>query len=251
MLRESQWWGTERLVAWQRQHLQLLLNHARATSPFYSFRLNRVFRANGTIEWDRWTDVPILTRADLASQFDAILSRHPIAEHGPTFDAKSSGSTGHAVTTRLTRWLTDMSNASNWRAHEWARIDWSKVVVLTGGESKSRREGDIIGVWGPPWDPVAHRGRVIYSHYGTPYERRLELIRDTGASYHATSALSAEVVAERALETGTDVPLDAILARGGAVTSQLRALAREAFGASVLEFLQLERGRRDRSPMSD
>ena len=92
MLGDSQWWPAEQLVAWQRQHLQLLLNHARRSSPFYRYRLNRAFRPDGGIDWDRWHDIPILTRADVAEQFQNLLSRSPIAGPGPFQDIESSGS---------------------------------------------------------------------------------------------------------------------------------------------------------------
>ena len=109
MLDESQWWPIERLTAWQRSNLASLLNHARSTVPFYRFRLNKAFRPSGAIDWDRWHEIPILTRAELSGQFQSLLSRSPIPQHGPVADVGSSGSTGHPVTVRTTRWLNDMS----------------------------------------------------------------------------------------------------------------------------------------------
>src|SRR5690349_12985141 len=125
MLDESQWWPAERTLAWQRQHLRLLLNHARSSSPFYRFRLNKAFRPNGDIDWDRWQEIPIVTRPDLLKNFKSMLSTAPILGHGPFQDVRSSGSTGHPVTVRTTRWLMDLGVASNWRAHQWAGLDWS------------------------------------------------------------------------------------------------------------------------------
>jgi len=242
MLDDSQWWPAERLVAWQRQHLQLLLNHARGSSPFYRFRLNRVFRPDGGIDWDRWHDIPILTRADVAEQFQNLLSRSPIAGHGPFQDIESSGSTGHPVTVRTTRWLMDMGLASNWRAQKWAGLDWSRPMLATFGENARRREGDDMGSWGPPWLAGARRGRMLYCHYGTPHGRRLELMREHRVAYHASSAFSGGMTAERALETRFALRLDALLARGGAVTDRLRSVVQEAFGAKVVEFYSSKEG---------
>ncbi len=236
MLADSQWWPEARLLAWQRQHLQLLLAHARATVPFYGFRLNKVFRAGGGIDWERWNDIPILRRADLAARGEALLSRAPIAEHGPFHDVQSSGSTGDPVTMRSTRWLHDVSLADNWRAHEWAGLDWSKTVLASMGRDDRRVQGEVLGPWGPAWDERARRGRLVYSHYGADQDTRIRLCRESGASYHATTAYSGGMTAERAIETGSDLRLEAILARGGAVTEALRATVRQGLGAEIVEF---------------
>jgi phenylacetate-CoA ligase len=235
MLGESQWWPAEKLHAWQRQHLRLLLNHARESSPFYKFRLNKVFLPSGDIDWDRWHEIPIVTRGDVLKQHEALLSRSPIPGHGPFQDVQSSGSTGHPVTVRVTGWLMNMTAACNWRAQQWAGLDWSKGILSTEAMDAQREEGENMGTWGPPWLAETQHGRRIYSHYGTEHDLRLKLMRDQSASYHASSAFSAGMTAERALETGFEVQLDAVLARGGAVTDQLRSVIHRAFGCKVVE----------------
>lgn len=235
MLEESQRWPAERLVAWQRQHLQLLLNHARSTSPFYRFRLNKAFRPNGTIDWDRWHEIPILTRPDVMAHFDRLVSRSPIAAHGPSQDVQSSGSTGHPVTVRPNRWLMEMSAACNWRSQVWAGLDWSKTLVTTIGPEDHLSLGDDLGPWGPPWLPQSKRGRTLYTHYHSDFNDRLTLLAESGAAYHATTSFTAENLGRRARLLGSTVRLEAILARGGAVTEQLRAEMRETFGAEVVE----------------
>ena len=242
MLDESQWWPAERLLAWQRQLLQLLLTHARATSPFYKFRLNRVFRANGTIDWDRWQDIPILTRADLFGNFDSLRSVAPVAEHGPFRDVRSSGSTGHPVTMRTSRWLLDMAAACNWRAQRWAGLDWSKSMLVTMGETPSRKVGDSLGPWGPPWLATAGKGRLIYTHYLTEYADRLALIARDKAAYHTTTAFAAEMLVDFVERTGAGVQLEALLCRGSSVTPSLRDALRRVFGAGTVEFYSSKEG---------
>jgi phenylacetate-coenzyme A ligase PaaK-like adenylate-forming protein len=236
MLDESQWWPREQLVAWQRQHLRPLLTHARSSSPYYRYRLNRVFRPSGEIDWDRWHEIPIVTREDVLKNYKTMLSTAPIPGHGPFQDVQSSGSTGHPVTVRTTRWLMEMGTASNWRAHQWANLDWSRTLVSTQARDERYTEGDDLGTWGPPWNPTSRRGRNLYTHYSTDQDLLLRLIGDEKATYHATSAFSAEMSAEYAIENGADVQLEAILTRGGAVTERLRETVRQAFGARVVEF---------------
>jgi phenylacetate-CoA ligase len=235
MLDESQWWPAEKLIAWQRQHLQLLLNHARASSPFYKFRLNKVFLPGGGIDWDRWHEIPILTRADVVKHRNALLSTAPVAEHGPFEDVQSSGSTGDPVKVRTSRWLMQMAVASNWRMHKWEGLDWSRNVLASLSVSATRKLGDDLGPWGPPWIAGTTRGRFIFQPYGTPMEDRLRLISQHQALYHSTTPPAAERLAERAELDGVNIHLDAVLARGGAVSDDVRNVLRDTFGARVIE----------------
>jgi len=236
LLEESQWWPQEKMVAWQRQQLNFLLNHARASTPFYKFRLNAVFRSDGTIDWDRWHKIPIVKRADVLDHYDSILSRTPRPEHGALHEYQSSGSTGHPVKGLTTQWLIDTSAACKWRSYQWAGVDWSQTLLATYQESPGRAIGEIVGPWGPPWLESAQRGRQIYSPYHTLFPDRLRLIEKFGARYHATTAASAERLAEFSRAEGTLVRLEKILVRGGAVTDLLRADLRDTFGADVVEF---------------
>ena len=70
MLMESQYWPPEQMLAYQRSQLAQLLRHAKATVPFYKTRLDPVFKKNGEIDWDRWHEIPIVTRADLRDRRD-------------------------------------------------------------------------------------------------------------------------------------------------------------------------------------
>lgn len=236
LLDESQWWPAEKMATWQRQQLNFLLNHARATTPYYKFRLNAVFRADGTINWDRWHKIPIVKRSDVLEHFDAIRSTSPPAAHGPYYEYQSSGSTGHPVKGLTTEWLIQTGAACFWRAEQWAGLDWSQTLLSTTQASPTLPIGAIVGPWGPPWLESSQRGRRIYSPYSTHFPDRLTLIEEFGAVYHATTAPSAERLAEVARAMGAHVHLDSMLVRGGSVSDLLRADLRETFGAEVVEF---------------
>lgn len=235
MLQESQWWDAARMSSWQHWHLTMLLQHARQTVPFYRFRLHKAFRPDGSIDWDRWSEIPILTRAQLSENFETLLSRAPVAEHGPFSDVSTSGSTGHPVTIRTTRWLNEMSTACSWRAHKWQGLDWSETVVADLGENPRLKIGQSMGPWGPPWLPEAQRGKTIYLTYDTDVATRLEVLQTTRARYHATTPNQAEMLIRHADETGQTAPLKCLLARGGAVTEYLRADLKRVFGADCIE----------------
>ena len=68
MLMESQFWPPAKMLEFQRSQLAQLLRHAKATVPFYKTRLDPLFEKNDDINWDRWHEIPIVTRADLRDQ---------------------------------------------------------------------------------------------------------------------------------------------------------------------------------------
>jgi phenylacetate-coenzyme A ligase PaaK-like adenylate-forming protein len=69
MLMESQFWPPDQMLAYQRNQLSQLLHHARTQSPFYKTRLDAVFNRSGAIDWGRWHEIPIVTRAELRDNF--------------------------------------------------------------------------------------------------------------------------------------------------------------------------------------
>ena len=182
-LEDSQWWPRDRLVEMQRIELTRLVRHAKSTSPFYRTRLDCLFQPNGAIDWDRWVDVPIMTRADLSHQRDSIQSRRPVQEHGPFGWVKTSGSTGDPVEFLTTRILNDLSVASLWRGQKWANMDWSGVMIHMAAESPKFKIGDVMGPWGPFWLKESAKGRRIFATYSIGADERIKLMRQFDAGY--------------------------------------------------------------------
>lgn len=94
----------DRLAAYQRGLLERLVRHAVATVPFYrdTNRLAPLFRRDGSIAWDRWGEIPPLSRAAVQAAGSALWSEAIGKEHGPTWLLSTSGSTGEPVTVKVT-----------------------------------------------------------------------------------------------------------------------------------------------------
>ncbi|MBN9315666.1 MAG: hypothetical protein J0I99_08010 [Devosia sp.] len=236
-LQQSERWSPDAMLAWQRRQLGLLVNHARRTTPFYRFRLNGLFGPTGLIDWRRWAELPILTRTDVADRFDALLSRAPVADHGPFADVISSGSTGTPIKIRTTRVINDAVSACNWRAQRWWGIDWSKRLlsrVYSG--HPGRHNGDKLGPWGPPWDKTAARGQHIYSSSSVMEPELLDLILAHRPSYVALGTPLIETLSDAVLARGLEVKIECFFVRGAGADARLRELAHKHFGgARVLE----------------
>ena len=234
-LDETQWWPFDQVQALQCRELTRLVKHTRLTSDFYKTRLDVLFSRNGTIDWDRWTDVPIVTRADLFEKRHEIQSRQPVQSHGPFNLVKSSGSTGDPVEFYMTRFSNDLSVAALWRGQKWANMDWSKNLIAVRVGHKDRTEGDYLGPWGPFWLKDAQKGKAIFTRYRTVPQTRIDLIRAHSAPYlSASSGVSAALIDHL---HGCDERLDLRMIRfvGGTAGPLLRDELKRLTNADVLE----------------
>src|SRR6187549_1967728 len=93
MVMESQFWSPSQLEAYQRTQLEQLLRHARTNAPFYETRLDPVFRADASIDWSRWRQLPTVKRSDMIAHREPMQARAMPAGHGRTGVLSTSGST--------------------------------------------------------------------------------------------------------------------------------------------------------------
>ena len=114
MLMESQFWTPEHMIKFQRNQLMQLLKHAKTNVPFYKTRLDPVFKKNGEIDWDRWHEIPIVTRADLRDKRAEMLAATLPPGHGPTKDFSTSGSTGVPITVTIPG-IMSTANGAVWK----------------------------------------------------------------------------------------------------------------------------------------
>jgi phenylacetate-CoA ligase len=235
LLLESQWWPAARIADYQRDILSSAVGHARATSPYYGFRLNPLFRQDGTIDWDRWAEIPILSRGELSKYYDNIVSRNPPAEHGPFGFARSSGSTGHPVKVTTTKRLQDVSKAAYWRSHLWHGLDWSKPLLTRHYlKIEGKKSGDQLGPWGPSWLSQSRHGCSYYA-FDCTHSEFLELAYKIKPAYVFIYTGSIDVLAELSKRDGRRLGIEAFLSRSEAISAATRQQARDVFGAEIID----------------
>lgn len=118
-LQHLQWLDHDELRARQLSQLQQLVPHAVTTVPFYRERLRGLCDAGAAPGWDAFRRFPLLTRRDLQDHYTALASTAPVAAHGATGEASTSGSTGTPV--RVLR--TDLDRLF-WKAHTLLDHAW-------------------------------------------------------------------------------------------------------------------------------
>lgn len=147
-LEHSQWLSAAELQARQSPQLRALLTHARGHCPYYRNRLPNDVAS--------WSEIPLLTRADLQTQADAIQAAAYPRAHGKTFDIATGGSTAEPITIRRTALTQLFWQAATLRDHLWHRRDCSATMAVIRqfpqavDVTKSRRWGGILQN-GPMW----------------------------------------------------------------------------------------------------
>jgi phenylacetate-CoA ligase len=235
MLMQSQHWPEQMMAEYQRGQLEQLLRHARATVPFYEDRLKPVVKRDGSVDLDRWTEIPILKRSELSRFGNALMSREPVAGHGPWGEISTSGSTGDPVALRITRLMDLVTRVCRWRADGWEGLDWSKTLLARLPDDPRRPDGFSLGPWGPSWDERARSGRTVHVNRSTSMEVLLRRMDELRPAYFANGPKIMQVLAELAERKGIKFEIEAILAFGEAVGSADREAAMQGFGARIIE----------------
>lgn len=237
MLMESQYWSPAAMLDYQRSQLAQLLRHARRNVPFYEKRLNPVFTAGGDIDWDRWHEIPIVKRADMADRREEMLARELPPGHGATGTVETSGSSGLPIKITTNRLTTVAGNGNKWRAHLWHDIDWSQTYSARDGVSDEAAwpHGQLIGHWGPPWEASSAQGKAFRLSRLASLEQSLDFIQRTGSAYFSTGPKTLHAMALEADRLGLDVSLDCVLVHGEGMDADDAAAIRRVFGARTLE----------------
>ena len=121
-LQRTQYLPRERMLLYQRGLIEQLVRHARAHVPFYrdSGRLDVLFTADDRIDWDRWSEVPVLTRAEAGANAERLYAETVPPHCGAIVSGMTSGSTGRPLAYRVPMILAAAGSAVLERALVWA-----------------------------------------------------------------------------------------------------------------------------------
>jgi phenylacetate-CoA ligase len=121
-LLKTQFLGPDAMRAYQRILLERLLRHARANVPYYRERggLEVVFGRDDEIVWDRWHDLPIMTREQAQANAQSLFADVVPPDCGPVTSGQTSGSTGRPLSFRVNGILAAAGGAILERGLVWA-----------------------------------------------------------------------------------------------------------------------------------
>jgi phenylacetate-CoA ligase len=244
MLMESQFWPPETMLAFQRNQLTQLLLHARENVPFYKTRLNVALKENDAIDWDRWHEIPIVTRADLRDRRAEMLAAKLPPGHGPAKTFSSSGSSGIPVAVEATRLWGHANRAAARRFHKLQGIEAKASATI----SATADNGDILSVEyyfkerGKPSPDRPTGARELVLNRNLLEHRKLDLLEANGIAYLFEFPNNAEVLARTNLTRKNPVKLEVVSCFGQGLTAEQKILFRESFGARSLGIYSSEEG---------
>ena len=235
MLMESRFWPPGQMQAYQHSQLAQLLRHAKSTVPFYKTRLDAVFDKNGDIDWSRWNEIPIISRAELREHRTELLARELPPGHGPTKDFSTSGSSGVPVTVTATAIASAAQSAATQRMRTLHKVDASKnfATFVFPHELKGQifKDGST-----PAWSFELQDGgtKNIKINLFLSDARKLEILvrQEVGSLSHLPN--TAEILAYENNKLGKPLRLESFLFYGQHVSAEQRQKVAESFGARCI-----------------
>jgi phenylacetate-CoA ligase len=237
MLMESQYWPPAQMLAFQRSQLAQLLWHAKATVPFYRTRLDPVLKKSGEIEWDRWHEIPIVTRADLRDRHDEMLAAALPPGHGPVRTFNSSGSSGIPIRVEVTQTWTYANQATMRR---FLRLQGIGPVAANASLANSVKDPKLLDVEyyfkqkTRQLPDVDIGARKIVLNRNLTESRKLDILEAEHITYLSDIPNNLEVLAVANLARKIPVRLETIMCFGQGLTAEQRKLLRASFGARSL-----------------
>jgi len=237
LLEESQYWPEEKMQAFQQERLGILLRHARDTVPFYRDRLNVIFGKNGSIDWDKWHELPILKRGDLHNSFDAMQSTNMPDNYGQIAQFSSSGSSGTPITISVNGRASLVSNATKYRGYSWHGIDWSKNMCGWMGDQAGPDilKGKSFGHWGPMWHHSTASGEHLEISRLVSDDQALDFIKRKNITYLTGRPKTMQQLALKAISRGDNIKFAGLLPFSTSIEDDVREDCRQAFGAELIE----------------
>ncbi|MBM5812617.1 MAG: phenylacetate--CoA ligase family protein [Gammaproteobacteria bacterium] len=234
---QSQWQSPETLRERQLGQLRWLLRHAALTVPYYAQSLRG--RPSDLPDWDAWRQLPVLTRAALQQDFQALKSTAVPPGHGAVTEGQSTGSTGRPVRFLRTAVTQLIWNALTLREHLWQGRDFGRKLAAIRVKVQEAAWPD----WGVPAAAVFRTGPAATLNIRTDLSRQLEWLVREDPTYLITHTSNLAALAELSQARGVRLPnLQQARSFSEVLRPDLRALVREAWGVEVADVYSCEEG---------
>ncbi len=235
-LEQSQWWSADDIFRQQLRQAQILAVFAARNVPFYKSRLGDL-RANepGALTAGMWRRLPILSRAEVQEAGQALYTPEMPKKHGRRLIYVTSGSTGRPVRIVGTALAQQFRQALRLRGNLWHKRDYAGKAVaiqrLGDGQRRLMQSGQRVG-----WARGYPTGPMLYRDIAGPIDDHLAWLAAENPDYLITYATSARAFAERAAETGLEIPgLKQVETNGEPVGPEVREACRKAWGVPVVD----------------
>ncbi len=235
-LEQTQWLSGEELNTLQLQQLEVLLAHACATVPHY----RKSFAELGVERWkgltlEQWRRLPIITREDIQTGGDALVSTDIPAHHGKVTTISTSGSTGRPIVAHRTEAVMLFWNAFTLRDHYWNRRDLSAkfaAIRPEGGLEPGRGSG--AANWGSATAHLFDTGPSVMLSVRTDIETQARWLMDEAPAYLLSLPSNLLALAQHFEQLGVGLEsLKEVRSYGEQLGPEVRQACRMAWGVEV------------------
>ena len=229
---QTQWWPHEMLLKHQLRQIELLLAHAARTVPLYRERLKVLTGAKrGDLTIDMFRRIPLLTRIDIQTAGDALITRRLPKGHGKPFDLSTSGSTGSPITVKGTGITGLFLQALNLRYHLWHDRDFSGK---TAGITRSRSSAP--GSKPANWTPGYVSGPMISFNVTQPVPKQFAWLQKEDPDYLLTYPSNLLALVRHSEEKGLRIPrLRMVATLGEVLEPDVREACKKVWGIPVID----------------
>jgi phenylacetate-CoA ligase len=135
-LEQWQWLDQEQTQALQGARLKQLLIHAYHHVPYYRdvLRRTRVVDGRGSVNLDRFVEIPLLDKATIRSRFEELMPDG--LEKGNCHEKTSGGSTGEPVRLIQDECHADWGQALKWLYSSWSGYHFGDGQILLWGSER-------------------------------------------------------------------------------------------------------------------
>jgi phenylacetate-CoA ligase len=231
-LERTQWMPRADLKRYQQGLVEAVVRHAHTTVPFYRDRVSCVFGPDGSFDFTRWSDVPIVTREE-AGRYAADMRSPELPDiYGPVVESRTSGSTSTSMPIAVNALVSIASNAALTRLARWWGIDTSRplarIAIFPDGDAPAYPEGRKR----ERWSQESPQSGLFELDLTALPEQQIEWLLRKRAPYLMTSSSNAMALAYSATpEQARELSLEAVFAIAETVLPRARELVAERFGA--------------------
>jgi len=238
-IEQSPWLGPRAQEKRQRRRLGVLLRHARQNVPFYRDRLDCVFRADGQIDWDKWNEIPVVTRDDVRSHMAELTSSFVPQGEGEVREGTTSGSSGTPLQHYKSHRDVLRADGLVYRTLKWHGLDPARKFAWITPKKLGEATyplGDRFSHWSLTTQTLGIEGELITLNINTPTRDQIEWLTRERPVYLHTFPNNLMGLARELERQGTKISfIEKVWCIGETLSDEIRAAARTYLSAEAFD----------------
>ncbi len=234
VVRKSQWLAPGDLLAYQAGLIAGIAQHAFEHVPFYRPRLAPLFGSGG-IDLQAWHEIPILSRAEVLENLDAIRALAVPLAAARDSEGITSGTSGAALRFVQSEIAGIASRCMIERMYESHKINktahLARIYLPPKGSSADYPDGAEDHGWNLTHPTARHSKLSIHSTVA----EQAEWLERRAPAYLTTYQSTAAALALHFMSRGRTLPLRAVFTSGETVDAATRDDVRKAFGCAIID----------------